>query len=149
MAKNLHENDLLKIIAPNRGNDVHGSGAYHAPRGERVHKGVDKACYKDSLILAISAGLVTKIGYPYNPGHPIKGHLRYVEITDKDGLRLRYFYVKAIVEVGERILKNQVIGKSQGLGDIYKGIIDHIHLEILDKNDTECNPDFYVSTSEL
>ena len=149
MAKNLHEKDMLRIIAPNRGNDCYGSGAYHASRGTRIHKGVDKSCYKDSLILAISAGHVTKIGYPYNPSHPIKGHLRYVEITDKDDLRLRYFYVKASVSVGEKVLKGQVIGKSQGLGEIYKGITDHIHLEILDKNDVECNPDFYVSTSEL
>ena len=133
----------MTIIPPTRGQDCHGAGAYHAPRGDRTHIGVDKACYKDSLILAVSGGLVTKIGYPYDPSHPKKGHLRYTEITDRDGLRLRYFYVKTLVQKGEKVTKGQIIGKAQGLSEIYPGIIDHIHFEILTENSRECNPDYY------
>ena len=136
--------DILKIIPPTRGNDAHGNGAYHAPRGSRIHKGVDKSCYKNSIILSISNGVVTKIGYPYNPADPIKGHLRYIEITDTNGLRLRYFYVKASVGVGEKICKDQIIGQAQGLLTVYPNITDHIHLEILDSKGADYNPDFYT-----
>ncbi len=38
-------------------------------------------------VYSVSAGIVTKIGYPYDPRHPIKGKLRYVEVQDGDGMR--------------------------------------------------------------
>lgn len=121
----------LTIKPPERGTDNHGSGAYLASRGNREHRGIDLACYPDSIICAIRPGSVTKIGYPYDPAkHPDKAHLRYVEITDPAGNALRYFYVQPAVQVGDIIETGQGLGTSQQLSGIYPGITDHVHFEV-------------------
>jgi len=119
---------------PVRGFDAHGSGAFGAPRGNNTHRGVDLACYKGTRIKAECAGRVTKIGYPYDPADPKKGHLRYVQVTDSAGLDHRYFYISPLVIVGDPINFGDVIGVSQGLLRIYPGITDHIHYEIKSGN---------------
>lgn len=121
----------LTIKPPERGTDIHGSGAYLASRGGRDHNGVDLACYPDSIICAIRPGEVTKIGYPYDPNkHPDKAHLRYVQITDPAGYDLRYFYVQPAVQIGQIIETGQGIGTSQQLSGIYRGMTDHVHFEV-------------------
>ncbi len=119
----------MLIQAPIRVMDKFGSGAYGASRGRRTHKGVDVACYQGSKIPAIKSGRVTKIGYPYRLDDKKRGHLRYVEITVDDE-KHRYFYVSSFVKVGDLVEAGQVIGKAQGLLEIYPGITDHIHFEI-------------------
>ena len=120
----------MLIDAPYRGTDRHGSGAFMAPRaGGRTHKGIDFACYQGSIVHAASSGRVTKIGYPYNPNDKKKGHLRYVEITDVNDFKTRYFYLESFVEVGQIIYTGDLIGATQGLSDIYPGITDHFHFE--------------------
>ncbi len=121
----------MLIDAPIRGTDVYGSGAYQAPRGGRRHKGIDIACYKGSTVLSAADGTVTKIGYPYDPSDPKKGHLRYVQVTDGQGYDARYFYVSASVEVGDLIKRGDKLGTTQGLAEIYPGITDHFHFEVL------------------
>lgn len=135
----------MKIIAPPRGTDKWGSGAFEARRKRSdgtisTHNGVDIACFKGSLILSVVKGVCTKIGYPYNPKDFKKGHLRYVEITDRKGLRHRFFYVGPVVKVGTTVEKNSIIGVSQGLIEIYPGITDHIHYEIKRKDGSFVNP---------
>lgn len=114
-----------------RGQDIHGSGVWLASRGNRFHKGEDIVCESEEDIKSLTDGFVSKIGYPYNPSNELKGHLRYVEITDKHKSKIRYFYVKASVERGESIAKGDVIGSSQGLEKIYPGITQHFHLEVI------------------
>lgn len=135
---------MIKIIPPPRGFDAHGSGAFNAPRGDHTHNGVDFACVARSKILSVCAGEVTKIGYPYNPTDSKKGHLRYVQVTDIDGRDLRYFYVRPIVKVGDKVSTDDVLGTSQDLTSIYKGIVQHFHFEIRD-NGKYLNPDEYLS----
>ena len=123
---------MVKIIPPLRTTDQQGSGAYGAPRsGGRKHRGVDIACHRGSVVLSVKAGKVTKIGYPYSPEDKTKGHLRYVELTDVAGYRLRYFYVHPVVTLGDVILTDEKIGTTQGLTDIYPGITDHFHFEVI------------------
>ena len=122
-----------------RGVDKQGSGAYRAPRGGRKHRGIDICCSAGDSIRAVSRGIVTKIGYPYSQSTPSnpdskfvkKKALRYVEITDRYGVRVRYFYVKSAVKVGENVAKTDIIGTSQGLGDIYSEITEHYHFEVM------------------
>lgn len=122
----------MLINAPLRLNDVHGSGAYGASRGSRVHKGVDIACYKGSEVLSVSDGIVTKIGYPYDPNNKKKGHLRYVQVTF-GGSDFRYFYIYPTVGIGDNVKIGDALGITQGLSDIYEGITDHFHFEIKEK----------------
>ncbi len=128
---------------PVRGFDSHGSGAYMAPRGDHFHRGVDLACYKGTKIKAECAGRVTKIGYPYSQGIPDpawsdnriakflrKKALRYVQVTDYMGVEYRYFYINPLVKLDDTVNYGDILGESQGLIDIYPGIIDHIHYEM-------------------
>lgn len=112
-----------------RGWDKQGCGAYGASRGGRKHNGVDIVVEEGDQIRAFRAGIVSKIGYPYNPNDSKKGHYRYVEVA-VGSRRHRYFYVEPGVRKGESVEAGQVIGKAQGLTKLYPGITDHIHFEI-------------------
>ena len=134
---------MITITPPLRGQDSQGSGEFGAPRGNHTHQGIDLACMKDSLVRSVSAGSVTKIGYPYNPEDPEKGHLRYVQVTDRNGFDVRYFYIEPMVKLGDSVLSGYAIGKVQGLTDIYKGITDHFHFEVK-QNGKIINPHTYL-----
>lgn len=114
-----------------RGIDPQGSGAYRAPRGKRLHNGIDICCEEGNVITAVGLGTVTKIGYPYSPKDQKKGHLRYVQVTDSNGLSVRYFYVNPSVKVGAMVGKGCALGRAQGLAGIYEGITEHYHFEVL------------------
>lgn len=122
----------MKIIPPLRTTDVQGQGHYHASRGNRLHNGVDIACWPDSKILSPVNGRVSKIGYPYDPSDNHKGHLRYVEIVSEfDNRHWRIFYVDPWVATGDSVTLGQsIIGTAQDLMGIYKGITPHVHVEI-------------------
>lgn len=114
-----------------RGWDDQGNGAFGSSRakGTRKHSGVDVVVEEGDSIHAMRAGIVSKIGYPHDPDNRKKGHLRYVEVAV--GLRRhRYFYVEPTVRKYDVVEADQIIGKAQGLTEIYKGITDHIHFEI-------------------
>ena len=134
----------LTVIPPKRGCDRHGSGAYLAPRGGRKHKGIDLSCVEGSFVQAVCAGKVTKIGYPYSPSDPEKGHLRYIEIKDSLGYKARYFYIDPAVWVSTLIREGMVIGVAQDLTTIYKGITPHIHFEVKDPDGDFIDPDEYL-----
>ena len=134
----------MKFLAEmqERGSDKFGSGAYLASRGSRKHMGIDFACAKGNKILSLTNGIVSKIGYPYNPRDTKKGHMRYVQVTH-EGVDIRYFYVDPLVKVGTSIRRWEVVGTAQGLLDIYPGITDHIHFEVK-VGRTFLNPEEYL-----
>lgn len=135
----------MLIIAPVRQSDKFGSGAYNAPRGSRKHKGLDFACYPGSLVVSLSSGVVTKIGYPYKGDF----NLRHIEITDPGGLLLRYLYVSPLVDEGDMVTAWQtILGSAQSLQYRYSGITGHVHFDIK-KNGEYINPnDYYLRRLE-
>jgi len=137
----------MKIHPPIRGNDIHGSGEYGAPRGSRTHKGIDIACYAGSEIESVCDGKITKIGYPYNPSDAKKGHLRYVQVTDGGGYDVRYFYCLPLhdLKVGDSVSKGEKVAQSQGLLEIYPGITDHFHFEVKYQGEHQ-NPYDYLNS---
>jgi len=140
------------ITPPIRGYDAHGAGHYHAPRGDRLHNGVDVACYAGSVILSLTAGIITKFGRPYYYEHPenhqekAKNNLSYIEITDDEGLKFRYFYVshQPDLTTGDEVKVNQEIGVVQDLDYIYPGITQHFHLEIKDQDGEYYDPTDFI-----
>lgn len=114
-----------------RGSDRHGAGHYGAPRKGRKHSGIDIVIHKNEAITAFEDGTVSKIGFPYNPNDAKKGHLRYIEITVTSNDRHRYFYVDAFFSVGDVVERGDIIGYAQGLAEIYHGISEHIHFEVM------------------
>lgn len=112
---------------PIRGTDSQGAGYYGAPRGSRTHKGIDLACYPGTSIRSTVCGTVTKLGYPYAD----KLEFRYVQVTAQaTGLNHRYFYITPVVEIGQLVTLETVLGFSQSLP--YDGITQHVHYEIKD-----------------
>lgn len=146
----------MLVLAPIRGCDKHGCGHYQAPRGKRKHKGVDIACVKNTKVLSPVEGVVTKIGKPYyikikdtftaaeRDKAQKKNALDYVEVTDGNSLRHRFFYVGRFVSTGQRVHIGTELGIAQGVADIYPGITEHFHYEILDKTGTPCDPCAYL-----
>jgi len=126
-----------------RGYDSQGAGHYGASRGSRIHVGIDFVTEKDQEVKSLCKGVVTKIGYPYSPEDKQKGHLRYIQVTDKRGFNTRYFYVFPEVNVGDVVLKGEVIGISQNLTKIYRGITQHFHFEVKRKGEF-VNPHHYL-----
>jgi len=125
----------MELLNEVRGLDSQGAGYYHAPRGNRLHNGVDLITAPNNSILAHTPGYVTKIGYPYNPTDKRgRGILRYVQITDLAGFLWRYFYVLPTVKKGAFVFIGKKIGIAQDLNGFYPRITPHIHLEI--KNGT-------------
>ncbi len=123
---------MILAILPKRGTDDWGSGEFGASRGSRLHNGRDYACYEFTVICSLTDGIVTKLGYPY--GDDLS--YRYVEITDNEGFRHRYFYVSPSVEVGEQCRRGDMIGLSQNISKRYndpkKGPMkNHMHYEIM------------------
>ena len=126
---------LVKL--PVRKSDKWGEGHFGAPRGDHTHHGIDLACYPGSEILSLSYGTVTKLGYPYSDDLSF----RYVEITDEEDLKLRYFYVfPNSLAVGDIIHQGQNIGISQNLFERYPGITGHVHFEIMDQRGSYIDP---------
>lgn len=130
----------MRANLPKRLNDPTGEGHFGASRGSRTHNGQDYACEPGTEIYAPVWGKVTKLGYTYGSGYgdadPNSGEgepYRYVQITDRDGLKHRVFYVKPSVNLGETVKTNDIIGVSQDITLRYpgSGMINHIHYEIM------------------
>jgi len=120
---------------PIRGEDEHGSGAWHAPRGNRLHNGVDYSCYPGTQIMAPVSGTVTKLGYPYGDDLDY----RYVEITTPGGDCHRVFYISPVDSNDDVVAGQTLIGYTQDLTTRYPGITNHIHYEIK-RGDEYINP---------
>jgi len=136
----------MLIKPPVRTVDNWGQGYYGAPRGSRKHKGIDFACLPDSEVLAERAGMVTKIGFPYDDDddHDGKPDFTYVEIGDVENNKARYFYVKPSVSPGDIVRSGQVIGVIQSLENKYPGITPHLHFEVKDGDGKFFDPSEYL-----
>lgn len=131
---------MIRVTLPHRGTDDFGSGAYQASRGDRNHKGIDYEGPVGALVHAPTSGEVTKLGYVYSSTKKF----RYVEITDRSGLRHRLFYVKPLVKKGDIVKFDQIVGEVQNIAKHHstakKKMKNHIHYEIL-KGNAPVNPE--------
>ena len=124
-----------------RGRDKFGRGFFGSSRGKgRKHNGVDLINHTGEAITSFCDGTVTKVGFPYDPRDCKKGGYRYVQITDSGGRRFRYFYSDSLVDIGQNIQKDEIIGAAQELDCIYPGITQHCHFEIMLEDGTFVSP---------
>lgn len=126
----------IRALLPLRVSDKHGAGHFGAPRGKRVHAGIDYGCPPKTRIFSPVTGRVTKVGYPYGDDLSFK----YVEITDDNSFRHRVFYIEPDVHVGHLVARETIIGQAQDLTGRYPGITNHVHYEIRAKDGTPLNP---------
>lgn len=130
---------MLTIKTPERGKDSWGNGMFGAPRGTRLHMGVDFAAWPESILLSPVKGKVTKHGYPY--GDDLS--YRYIQIVDRNGWRHRFFYVEPLADLGTSVKVGDEIGIVQDITHRYripKGMVPHIHYEIIDVDGLYIDP---------
>jgi hypothetical protein len=115
-----------------REHDAFGDGSFGASRdgGVRRHAGVDYVADVGQAVVAPISGFVSKIGFPYADDQ----QLRYVEIENPAlSMSARVFYVDPQVEVGQAVRLGAPIGVAQDLQARYRGITEHVHLEVADR----------------
>ena len=120
-------------------NDPAGSGHFGALRGSRRHRGIDFILRPRDGLCSPVAGAVTKLGYAY----PEDLSYRYVEVTDADGLRHRFFYVYPDVDEDDIVEEGTVLGCAQNIADKYPDteMENHVHYEIIDTEGTYLDPE--------
>jgi murein DD-endopeptidase MepM/ murein hydrolase activator NlpD len=112
-----------------RGCDDYGCGSFGAgrDRGERRHEGVDFEATTGQTVDAPMSGFVSHIGYAY-PGDP---RYKFIEIENPAlHYEARVFYVEPKVREGQAVRLGQPIGEARSLQTRYRGITNHVHLEI-------------------
>ena len=108
-----------------RGSDKHGSGHYLAPRGDRRHAGIDMVVAPGQDVLSPIDGVMARVAKPY-----AKGKWSGC-VVKNDQVEIKMFYMapdKSLVS--QEVKRGQVIGKAQDIGEKYKGITPHVHVEI-------------------
>jgi hypothetical protein len=112
-----------------RGCDDFGCGQFGAGRDEggRRHEGSDFDAAAGQTVSAPLSGFVSKIGFAY-PGDQ---RYHYIQITNPAlHYQARVFYVDPQVHEGQAVHIGQAIGRDHSLEPRYRGITNHVHLEI-------------------
>lgn len=121
--------------------DPAGDGSWQASRdgGKRRHNGIDLVCQPGGILISPLYGEVTKLGYAY--GEDL--FWRYIEITDRDRLKHRFFYANPIVKAGEIVTPLSSIGEMQNITLKYPntGMTPHIHYGVKDQTGKYIKPE--------
>jgi len=116
-----------------RTSDKWGYGTFGASRTKTVngvikkykHNGVDFICVPGQGIVSPIDGRVTRIARPYARG-TFSGL-----VIDGTRIRIKMFYFNPLPDiVGKAVMKGQLIGHAQNIGEVYKDITPHVHLQI-------------------
>lgn len=126
----------MKIISPtgnwNVRNDGAGLGYFGAPRGKKLHAGVDLQCVPGQVIWSPINGTIVREAYPY------VGDLKWTGcLIVGDQMKVKMFYMRLLprirrflpydVKVGEKI------GWSQDITNRYPNepnMTPHVHMEL-------------------
>lgn len=122
-----------------RGTDAFGSGQYKAPRGHRLHRGVDFISGSGEPFLAPVSGKLLRIGTVYT-----KSDFTLLEIGLEDGSTLKAFYVEPTIRVGQHFMQDEAIGFVQDLNRRYPGITPHTHMELQKPDGQQVNPILFL-----
>lgn len=132
---------VLTVVLPLRGTDPAGSGHWGAPRGKRIHMGIDFAAPPGGLFISPVSGHVSKLGYPYADDLTY----RYVQVTDAQGRDHRFFYLAPELRLGAKVIATvDVLGKVQDVSKRYpvpKGMKPHVHYGVRLEDGSYINPE--------
>jgi len=108
--------------------DPAGSGLWHAPRGARLHKGLDIEVFPNEEIFSPIAGTFVRVAKPYADDARYGG----IIIAGK-WCTVRMFYLSVLsFTSGEFIRKGDNLGFAQDVSLRYPGtkMKPHVHIEI-------------------
>lgn len=147
---------MITIAPTKRPPDDFGSGEFGASRdnGKRTHNGIDFECKPGDKIVSPCSGHVTKIGYAYADGvgglNSKEPKYRYIEITTKNEITHRVFYVEPKVMAGQTVTTGKtIIGTAQNIAARYstakKTMNNHVHYGVK-VNGEHVNPEHLINT---
>ena len=105
--------------------DTEGAGDFIAPRGDRIHDGLDLVCYPGQDIFSPVRGLYYRPVDPYGNG-------------EFSGMRIccrwaifDMLYVEPIVPEGSEVAQGQIVAKAQDITARYgPSMTSHIHFRM-------------------
>jgi len=112
--------------------DVHGSGAWHARRGSRLHMGLDWETQPWGPVMAPIGGVVVRVARPYrNPKGDINTGLLIEGTGLYRGWKVKLFYCSPLVDVmGYEVDPREVIAMARPMREEYAGITPHAHIAL-------------------
>lgn len=111
-----------------RGHDEWGSGEYGAPRGDRIHRGIDIVASPGETILCPFDAMFVRIAEPYDNDARFSGMLLR-GTGEWAGYEAKLFYL--MPDEGLKVLQaGEKIGVAQDIALRYPGITTHVHLEL-------------------
>ena len=144
---------LFRVSSPVKNpkirNDTGGKGHFHAPRGSRLHHGIDLQTEVGEALYAPISGEITKVGYS-NSIHQyveITGSLDLVDLNGNieqgDNCTFRVHYIKPSVKKGDWVKQDQKIGESDDLhrqNQYPKKVGQHTHIEVIIQSGDKIDP---------
>lgn len=107
--------------------DPAGDGRFHAPRGDRLHNGLDLLCTPKQPILCPIACHFVRISNPYASDNRWHGVLLQIGHTEIFLWYLRPYYFRTWEELAE----GEVLGMAQDISLKYGGgMLPHIHIGV-------------------
>jgi murein DD-endopeptidase MepM/ murein hydrolase activator NlpD len=126
-----------------RGKDAHGSGAFGASRGGRVHKGVDYVSSAGQSVIAPIDGVVgatAPYATPSAKQAPINAGVKVSGTINGLTVEVRLFYVAPLNGIfGTSVKAGDPVGTALDITGAYPGITNHVHLR-LDVNSVLTDP---------
>ena len=127
------------MISPTGGgirNDSGGSGnwlvkreIYKPKRKTYLHEGIDYDLVGDKgqIVISPGTGIIERVAYPYPDTKEFGGC-----VIRMDGVWIKMFYFRLYDSlIKQRVAMGQPIGIGQDIGERYKGVSPHIHLEVI------------------
>jgi len=108
-------------------NDTMGSGYFGAPRGGRLHNGIDIIVDPGQPVKSPIAGEINRVFKPY-----AKGDMMGIEIVN--GLfiaQLMYVAIAGENMVGKMVKAGSIVAFAQNIRDIHgPDMLPHVHLQV-------------------
>ncbi|HEV7676379.1 MAG TPA: M23 family metallopeptidase [Candidatus Angelobacter sp.] len=111
--------------------DQWGSGQFGASRPghvhSRLHQGLDITAEPGEPIRSPIDGVITREAFPYKGDNRFRG-LLIEGVNEWKGIEVKIFYVQGMIQ--GRVDAGQIIGTAQDLSLRYRGITNHVHIEV-------------------
>ena len=127
-----------------RGEDRWGSGAYGAPRGDRLHRGVDIVVAEGAAVFAPFNATIIREATPYEDDDRYTGVL-LAGIDAWADYEIKLFYLRAPHE--GTVVAGEPLGIAQDLSARYPDITNHVHLELWHHGEVIDPTSYLTSTS--
>jgi len=126
-----------------RTHDVWGGGQWLASRGNRPHLGVDIVIDPGEEVRAPFDMEIVRKAFPYSSDLSYTG-IKFRTVKDNNTYTGRLFYFVTYVEKGV-FEKGDIIGVAQDLTTKYKGITNHIHLDLRNTVSHDISNEYYYN----